>query len=103
MICILVPLPCRPQLILNDPSSSAFALGVSISVLLVICLSVVSFVLETVPSLSDFGGNGAGWATIEVCCVALFTAEFLARLIVAEDRVFRRSGADVPVCPGSAP
>ena len=56
-----------------------------IAVLLLILLSVVSFSLETLPTLSPRQQDTLRW--IEVVTVSLFTAEYLLRIVVASSRL----------------
>ena len=67
----------------DDPTSSAAAQVVSLLMTLLIALSVVSFVVQTLPKLTDW----SGWDSIEAFCVALFTAEYVLRLLFAPKRL----------------
>eukprot|EP00931_Biecheleriopsis_adriatica_P075616 TRINITY_DN49440_c0_g1_i1.p1 TRINITY_DN49440_c0_g1~~TRINITY_DN49440_c0_g1_i1.p1 ORF type:complete len:524 (+),score=96.03 TRINITY_DN49440_c0_g1_i1:54-1625(+) len=65
-------------LVMEEPASSLLAQIVSYVILSMICLSIVSFVLEAEPNLADF----AGWRYIEIISTALFTLEYILRFAV---------------------
>jgi hypothetical protein len=84
----------RTQLwaLLNDPTSSNPALAVSAVVMAAIVLSSTTFCMETVDSLNTPGGQ-AVFAGVEHACIAIFTAEYLARLLTCPKlREFLLSG-----------
>jgi len=67
----------RLNLLLEEPTSSRVATLVSYTILGTICASVVSFVLETEPGLKSFFFD-----FMEVFSTALFTVEYVSRLVV---------------------
>lgn len=68
-------------LLFEEPRSSTLAQVQSVFILVFILLSILIFVLETVPELKPHVSD-ATWLGLEVCCIVVFTAEFLARLCV---------------------
>jgi len=66
---------------LDDPSYSREGYWWSISILILITLSCTAFVVETIPAMCC-GRYDHVWENIEVVCVAAFTIEYIARLIV---------------------
>eukprot|EP00756_Hemistasia_phaeocysticola_P008400 Hpha_TRINITY_DN14610_c2_g15::TRINITY_DN14610_c2_g15_i1::g.48378::m.48378 len=76
----------RVNLVFSDPSSSCMARVVSLFFLLLIVMSTLTFVLETVPELSadpDFGdpSRECMWFTIETIFIICFTLEYVVRWV----------------------
>ena len=67
------------RVLCNEPTSSTQAKWLSFGIMLAILVSVVCFILETVPQYSEW----PHWNTIETVCVIIFTVEYLTRLIVS--------------------
>lgn len=63
---------------LEEPQAGCASQVVSYVVLSTICISIVSFVLEAEPALSNF----EGWKYIEIFCTVIFTVEYVLRFIV---------------------
>jgi len=74
-------------LLLEFPESGVWAQRISTFSIIVIMLSILSFMLESVPELHTYGGSGgipeSGWFVIETIFTFLFSLEFVLRLIVA--------------------
>jgi hypothetical protein len=75
----------RMWAVLDDPSSSTLAYCFAVFVMLMICLSSVAFVVETLPTLSST--DPKIWSTIELVCISIFTAEFSGRLLCCPDQL----------------
>ena len=76
--------------VLNDPESCLLARVVSQWVILLIIISTVAFVLESLPEFHVDGGpelkNAWFWDTLEAFVVIQFTLEYLARLATCDDK-----------------
>ncbi|KAJ1974212.1 hypothetical protein H4R35_003719 [Dimargaris xerosporica] len=70
-------------LLFEDPSSSPWALALTTFISVMIVVSAVVSVVETVPHLLI--SHAALWFVLESVFVALFTAEFLLRLLAHSD------------------
>lgn len=70
-------------LLLEEPTSSQAAQALSIMIIGCIILSIVGFILETVPEI--YAASPTAWAVLEVVCSAIFTLEYLGRLAVCEE------------------
>lgn len=70
----------RVHTLLADPGSSTVAKVLSYFILYTIVMSILGFVLQTVPALHDFDG----WYTMELVSTVIFTIEFLTRWAVAD-------------------
>eukprot|EP00756_Hemistasia_phaeocysticola_P017550 Hpha_TRINITY_DN15544_c2_g10::TRINITY_DN15544_c2_g10_i1::g.108159::m.108159 len=76
----------RINILFTDPSSSFMAQVITVFFMLLIVLSTISFLLETVPELSadkDFGdpSRECMWFVIESIFVAFFTFEYVIRWV----------------------
>eukprot|EP01062_Namystynia_karyoxenos_P012350 TRINITY_DN1443_c0_g1_i1.p1 TRINITY_DN1443_c0_g1~~TRINITY_DN1443_c0_g1_i1.p1 ORF type:complete len:1645 (+),score=584.34 TRINITY_DN1443_c0_g1_i1:114-4937(+) len=76
----------RANLLFSDPSSSVMARFVSGFFLVLIVLSTMAFLLETVPELSadpHFGdpARACMWFMLETVCIAFFTFEYIIRWV----------------------
>lgn len=67
------------HLLLEEPGSSQAAQVVSMFIIGAIILSIAGFVLETVPDVLE--RIPGVFSTLEVACTAIFTAEYLCRLV----------------------
>lgn len=63
--------------VFEDPTSSILAVLVSIVINIMILVSTATFVIETMPSMSDVPTSF--WETIEAVCMAGFTIDFIVR------------------------
>jgi len=70
-------------LLLEEPSSSQGAQGLSLFIIFFIVLSIAGFCLETVPQI--YRASPGGWEALEVACTVIFTIEYLGRLAVCEE------------------
>jgi hypothetical protein len=69
-------------LLFEEPRSSMGAQVLSVVMLGMILTSIVCFMIETMPELKDVPKNV--WLTIEICCTAIFTIEYVTRLVVCD-------------------
>lgn len=69
-------------LMLEDPGSGPLAQALSLIIMGSIALSIVGFVLETVPRIYD--SSPQAWFVLEVVCTMIFTAEFGGRFAVCD-------------------
>jgi len=69
-------------LLFEEPRSSQSAQALSVLILVCIVLSITAFLLETEPSLK--GISDETWLILEVVCTAVFTGEYLVRLLVCD-------------------
>jgi hypothetical protein len=67
----------------NDPEFSETSKWVSLVILSLIIVSTTSFILDTRP---EYEGHVALWV-IEVCCIIVFTIEYLVKLATAPRRL----------------
>jgi potassium voltage-gated channel Shab-related subfamily B protein 1 len=76
----------KVYLLLEFPETSKAAHRISQFSILVIMLSIVSFLLESVPELHTYGGTPgipeSGWFAIETIFTFLFSLEFILRFVV---------------------
>merc|ERR1711871_1285025 len=71
---------------LEEPSSSWGAQLFSVFMLLVILSSTASLLVESLSDIKNDESAKDDIAVFEACCIVVFTAEFLARLIVCETK-----------------
>jgi hypothetical protein len=67
-------------LLVEEPRSSRGAKALSIFLLAMIVISIVCFIIETMPELKHVDKNV--WLAIEIVCTAVFTVEYITRLLV---------------------
>lgn len=67
--------------LLDDPNSSAAAYFLAVLIMLLIGVSSISFVLETLPDFEQTTDDDVVWSTIELVCIICFTLEFVGRVI----------------------
>lgn len=67
--------------LLSDPSSTRAARGVSVVILSGICVSTAAYCYETMPGVPSGPAEANRLQMVEVGMVALFTAEYIARLV----------------------
>lgn len=74
-------MPIREQLwvLFDEPSSNRLAYSISVFIMGLIVLSVVTFILESLPQFYAKGGHVV-FDMIEIVCIAVFTLEFAIRL-----------------------
>ncbi|KAG0051636.1 hypothetical protein BGZ83_003513, partial [Gryganskiella cystojenkinii] len=77
------PFKRRLFLLLEDPSSSRAAFALNVWVSFAIVLSAVITTIETIPSFRST--DSAVWFYFETIMVAMFTIEFIARVICHSD------------------
>jgi len=84
-VCTIPAPPPRRALYLlfEEPGSSLYAQIVSILVLGTIMVSIIGFVAETEPSFRDYPHDV--WVITEVFCTAVFSAEYVLRLVVCDE------------------
>jgi len=70
-------------LLLEEPSSSPGAHGLSLFIIFFIVLSIAGFCLETVPTM--YRASPMAWETLEVVCTVVFSIEYIGRLAVCEE------------------
>mmetsp|Transcript_11062 Transcript_11062/g.29261 ORF Transcript_11062/g.29261 Transcript_11062/m.29261 type:complete len:466 (-) Transcript_11062:113-1510(-) len=70
-------------LLLEEPTSCQSAQVVSMGVVGTILISIVGFVLETVPELNR--GSPSTWLAIEALCTLVFTVEYICRITVCDE------------------
>lgn len=70
-------------LLLEEPSSSQGAHGLSLFIIFFIVLSIAGFCLETVPTI--YRASPVAWETLEVICTVVFSIEYVGRLAVCEE------------------
>jgi len=70
-------------LVLEDPGSSHSAQIVCIANVLVIIVSILAFILETVHDVYERGPMA--WFVLEVCCTIIFTLEYVCRLAICDE------------------
>jgi len=63
----------------EDPSTSRVAMGIAIFFICLICISSISFCLETLPRFEGDVVAGRVFYGIEVGCIAFFTFEYVTR------------------------
>ena len=68
--------------LLDEPRSSSAAMAVFFMVITAILVSVATFYLSSVKSLTEPDGGHTVWV-VEACCVAVFTLEVSMRTVVA--------------------
>jgi len=74
-------------LMFDSPQSSAISMVVAVTVMLLIFLSIVSFVIETLPQYKypqygdKPGDSPPAFRVIEVISILAFTLEYTARLV----------------------
>ena len=68
--------------LLDEPRSSSAAMAVFFMVITAILVSVATFYLSSVKSLTEPDGGHTVWV-VEACCVAVFTLEVSVRTVVA--------------------
>eukprot|EP01063_Lacrimia_lanifica_P028015 TRINITY_DN4013_c0_g4_i1.p1 TRINITY_DN4013_c0_g4~~TRINITY_DN4013_c0_g4_i1.p1 ORF type:complete len:837 (+),score=267.27 TRINITY_DN4013_c0_g4_i1:106-2616(+) len=83
------PLKMRIHFLLTDPGSSRLAMWISMWFFLLIILSTLAFILETLPVLSpdpEYGNPNREtfWFALETFFVAFFTLEYVAACSTAE-------------------
>ena len=76
----------RIDLVLNEPDSGRLPFALSMLINLLILVSSVTFVVETLPLLKDTDGTKGVLRSLETFCVSAFTVEIIARFLVAEDQ-----------------
>ena len=75
-----LPIKQKIDLLLNDPDSSAWALRISVIVLVTICVSCVAILIESLPEFANNNDTAdTVFFVIDTFCVAIFTVEFIAR------------------------
>jgi len=62
----------------DEPSANRLAYGISVFIMSLIVLSVVTFILESLPQFYLNGGHPV-FSAIELVCIVVFTIEFLVR------------------------
>ena len=68
--------------LLDDPTSSTAATGITLFVLGLIMLSTITFCLETLPFFySDETEFSSEWFVMEAVCITFFTVEIIARMV----------------------
>lgn len=68
-----------------EESDSGLGKAFDLAIQFLIGVSLVAFSIETIPNLSE---STQWWlGTIEIACVAIFTVEYLCRLLVADNKV----------------
>ena len=68
-----------------ERSDTRVGRGFDLTVQAIIVLSLVAFSIETLPDLSD---ASRGWLRVfEICVVMMFTAEYVLRLVVADQKL----------------
>eukprot|EP01061_Rhynchopus_euleeides_P034219 TRINITY_DN57962_c0_g1_i1.p1 TRINITY_DN57962_c0_g1~~TRINITY_DN57962_c0_g1_i1.p1 ORF type:complete len:684 (+),score=249.41 TRINITY_DN57962_c0_g1_i1:407-2458(+) len=85
-----LPLKERVYLLFTDPTSSRWALRVSLFFFVLILLSTLAFILESVPSLSsdpEYGNpdNEQFWKILEAVFVGFFTVEYVVSFVTSPD------------------
>merc|ERR1719162_99935 len=70
-------------LLLEEPSSSQGAQGLSLFIIFFIVLSIAGFCLETVPQI--YRASPVAWEALEVACTVIFSIEYVGRLAVCEE------------------
>ncbi|MCP9261652.1 Potassium voltage-gated channel subfamily A member 3 [Dirofilaria immitis] len=78
------------------PDSSLFARIFALLSIFVISISIISFCLETLPSMKENAGDGRDWSNpffyIELFCIVWFTIELLLRFVSCPNKLsFLRS------------
>jgi hypothetical protein len=96
----------------DEPTSSVFSLRLAMAVMLVIVVSSVGFILSSEADFQVPSSDGeappeelASLQTLEACCMAVFTVEYLARLgtVWAVREYLRPASVDFTVVFPSAP
>lgn len=73
------------KLLLDDASPNKWSRIVSLSIQFLIVVSLIAFSIETLPDLTAKTRN---WLQIiEICCVVIFTIEYLLRIFVANRKL----------------
>merc|ERR1712054_607458 len=67
-------------MLFEEPRSSRAAQALSVSILSMILLSIVCFMVETMPELKHVPKDV--WLVTEICCTVIFTVEYVTRLMV---------------------
>eukprot|EP00927_Polykrikos_kofoidii_P053504 TRINITY_DN48117_c0_g1_i1.p1 TRINITY_DN48117_c0_g1~~TRINITY_DN48117_c0_g1_i1.p1 ORF type:complete len:471 (-),score=45.75 TRINITY_DN48117_c0_g1_i1:618-2030(-) len=67
------------HLILEDPSSGPLAQVVSLAIMVTVALSILGFILETLPAV--YRSSPIGWLALEVFCTFMFSLEYTCRFI----------------------
>lgn len=75
---------------MEDPSFSPLARIISISIMLLIFVSIVTYIVETMPEVRSVSSE---LATVESFCIIVFTVEYVVRLVVSPDKLEFFKGA----------